>query len=402
MAEIRHVTQADRLEPVLQQVGPTLLIMDLRANECRNLIEQIQKKSPEVLIVALGIPRSDPFRVAEQFGIYAVEDLELDRQRFQALVKRALDHLKILEENRDLREPPTTAPVGQPSPRSKSTAEQYGAPSVRLLKLPRVLRRFENVDALLASIVEEVAEAAGVTRVGIFARVREGQRYRLRAGLWCLPETNELEFGERDALVRWFELHAHLISRANLAQTPGHEQRLLMRRSLDAFGAEAIGPLRAHNRVIGWLFFGHRLTGQPFNNRDVKRLMIMAKQVSTLLEDALLNKEVALQKTLAEALLESIPTGIIAVDEEAIVRWFNPTAEQILGLPSSEVLGKPVEAAGTRLAALLRETLKAETSLPPQQWIDDNTRRSLSVEARKLVAQGGTLGAVAVINDLTA
>ena len=42
-------------------------------------------------------------------------------------------------------------------------------------------------------------------------KIRQGDRYRLRAGLRCLPETHEIEFGERDPLVRWFELHAHLI-----------------------------------------------------------------------------------------------------------------------------------------------------------------------------------------------
>ena len=56
-----------------------------------------------------------------------------------------------------------------------------------------------------------MADAARVTRVGIFARSVQGECYRLRAGLRCLPETYELEYGERDPLVRWFELHAHLV-----------------------------------------------------------------------------------------------------------------------------------------------------------------------------------------------
>src|SRR6202030_1688527 len=55
-----------------------------------------------------------------------------------------------------------------------------------------------------------------------------------------------------------------------------------------------------------------------------------------------------------------------------------------------------------KLAAFLRETLEARENLPARQWIDPNTRRSLSVETRRLVDQKTALGAVAVVHDLTA
>jgi PAS domain S-box-containing protein len=130
--------------------------------------------------------------------------------------------------------------------------------------------------------------------------------------------------------------------------------------------------------------------------------MLLAEHVSTVLENALLNEEVTLQKTLAETLLKSMPPGIVATDEEATIRWFNPTAEQILGVEAHDALNQPIEAIGGRLAAFLRETLEAKENLPARQWIDPNTRRSLSVETRRLVDQKNPLGAVAVVHDLTA
>jgi PAS domain S-box-containing protein len=160
--------------------------------------------------------------------------------------------------------------------------------------------------------------------------------------------------------------------------------------------------LHARGRIIGWLFFGHRVTGQRFESNDLEGLMLLAEHVSTVLENALLNEEVTLQKTLAETLLKSMPPGIVATDEEATIRWFNPTAEQILGVQASDALNQPIEAVGGRLAAFLRETLDAKENLPARQWIDHNTRRSLSVETRRLVDQKNPLGAVAVVHDLTA
>jgi PAS domain S-box-containing protein len=400
LAQVRHVGVADRLDAVLQQTGPVLLLLDLRAKEARDLLEQIQDGWPEILIVALGTPRSEPLRDAEQSSIYAAADLQIDRRRLQALVSRGFEHLRVLQENRELREQSIAAVV--PEPRRVEAIPERRESSMPLLRFPRVFRRFDNVEALLASVVESVADATGVGRVGIFSKIRQSDRYRLRAGLRCLPETSEIEYGERDALVRWFELHAHLICRSNLAQVFDQAQRNLMRRALDTFGAEVIVPLHARGNIIGWLFFGHRVTGQRFDYNDLEGLMLLAEHVSTVLENALLYEEVTLQKTLAETLLKSIPPGIIATDEEARVRWFNPTAERILGIAAADVLNQPIEAAGSRLAAFLRETLESKENLPAQQWIDPTTRRSLSVETRRLVDKKTPLGAVAVLHDLTA
>src|SRR5436190_22102058 len=86
LGQVRHVSAADRLDAVLHQTGPALLLLDLRAKEGRDLLEQTQHSWPEILIIALGAPRSEPLREFEQSGIYAAEDLQIDRRRLQALV----------------------------------------------------------------------------------------------------------------------------------------------------------------------------------------------------------------------------------------------------------------------------------------------------------------------------
>jgi len=401
ITQVRHVENGDRLDTVLQQSAPALVVIDLRARQSRELLEQIHDEWKEVLIVALGTLRSEPLREAEHSGIYAAEDIELDRRRFQALVIRALEHLRVLEENRELKEERSSLPADPPRRSAETATDRYSA-SAPMLRFARVFRRHENVEALLASVVEGVADAAGVTRVGIFAKVRQNDSYQLRAGLRCLPETEDLEYGNRDPLIRWFELHAHLINRADLASATDRTDRSLLRRALDAFGAEVIVPLHARGRIIGWLFFGHRLTGQPFSYQDLEGLTMLAENASAVLENSLLYEQVVVQKTLAETLLKSIPPGIVATDEFGVVRWFNPTAEEILGLQSERVLNQPVEAVGSTLAGFLRDTLDARSSLPPRHWTDGNTQRSLLVETRRLSDQERGLGAVAVIQDLTA
>ncbi len=401
-ALLRHVEQPDRLDAVLQQNSPALLLVDLRARESRDLLPQLQNEWPQVLIIALGTPHSEPLREAESSGIYAAENLELDRRRFQTMIDRALDHLELLEENHALREAATpAAALALAAQRSAETPSRGGGAPLPLLRFARDFHRGENLDALMHSVVEGLADAAMVGRVGLFSRVRQSERYRLRAGLLCLPETGELEFRERDPLVRWLELRAHLICRAHLSEVTDLAERQLLRRALDSFGAEVIVPLHAEGKISGWLFFGHRLTGQPFDYSSLEGLMLLADHVSTVLANARLNEEVTLQKTLAETLLEAIPPGIVAIDEEAVIRWFNPTAESILGISAADVLGKPVESAGSRIGSALREALESDRPLAVERWVAPKTRRSISVETRRLVHQRDSLGAVAVIQDLT-
>lgn len=399
---LRHVEHADRLTAVLQQNNPAILLLDLRARESRDLLCQLQRDWPDVIVIALGMPDSDPLRDAEECSAYATEDVDLKRRRFQSLVDRALDHLQVLEENRALRQAarPAVTPALSPVP-AKSGDPSAGNTPLPVLRFARAFHRSGDSDTLMHTVVESLADAAMVSRVGLFARVRQTERYRLRVGLRCLPETSELEFRERDPLVRWLELRAHLVCRAHLEQTVDPGERQLLRRALDAFGAEVIVPLHADGRISGWLFFGHRLTGQPFDYSNLEGLMLLADHVSTVLANARLNEELTLQKTLAETLLEAIPPGIIAIDEEANVRWCNPTAETILGLSASKVLGRPVETTGSRVAGLLRAALESEQPLPAERWVSPKTRRSVSVETRRLLHQHESLGAVAVISDLT-
>ncbi|HEY2341463.1 MAG TPA: ATP-binding protein [Chthoniobacteraceae bacterium] len=402
MAEVRWVEDPDRIDIVLRQASPAVLLVDLRARASGDLLRELSKNESEVLLIALGTPRSDPFREAEQAGIYATEDVNLERRSFQALFGRAFDHLRVRQEVRDLRDEMSAAASSQTSRRRSDPVAAGTGSTSPLLHFARVFRRTQNIDALLESIVEGVADAAGVARAGLFSQDREKGAFRLRAGLRCLPETGAMEFSERDPLVRWFERNVRLVGRTQLPQFEDRAERAVLRRALDSFAAEVIVPLYRAGRLLGWLFFGHRQTGSVFEPEQLESLMALGEHISTVIENALLNDQLLLQKTLAEALLKSIPPGVIATDERGVVRWFNPAVERMLGLPAGKVTGKPIEAAGSKLAALFREALEANEELERRRWIDEKTHRSVSVEIRRLGSAENALGAVALIQDLTA
>src|SRR5207237_6864394 len=127
--------------------------MDLRSKECRELIDQIQSERSDILIIAFGVAQSETLREAEQVGIYAAEEIGLERRRFQALLGRAFDYLKVSQENRDLRE---TSTLTSDVSRKDETAHQSidATSTVALLPCPTDLRRLAHIDEVEAAVVD--------------------------------------------------------------------------------------------------------------------------------------------------------------------------------------------------------------------------------------------------------
>ena len=69
-----------------------------------------------------------------------------------------------------------------------------------------------------------------------------------------------------------------------------------------------------------------------------------------------------------------MPTGIVAIDEEGVIRWFNNAAQQILEVAADKVLNQRIEVLGSRLADVLRRGLSEEIPEQPAEWVDSPTR----------------------------
>ena len=381
------------LRYALQQRAPSLTLMDLRGPEIRTVLLEILRDDTTHLVIAFGIPRTEPALQAESMGVYAVCPLDFDGATLQALVRQALDYLRVTSELEAFRQRAATEPPPGP------VAAKVPARAAPRYAIPP-LRRFGNLSGLLQAILDDAAQSAMVLRAGIFVRARDQDVFHLAAARSCRNETAELAIPSEDPFVRWMELNAQLVCRSALGHVQDVQDQLLLRRMLDALAAEMIVPLHGRDRMLGWLFLGRMATGAPFEAGDMHDIMGLADHIATVIENALLYEEVALQKTFAETLLHSIPTGIVAADEKGNVRWFNHAAEEILGARHEDTLGRSFEILGSRLAAQIRRALAGEPA-SDAEWQDPLSRRHLSVRTARLTRGADCLGAVAFVHDLT-
>jgi PAS domain S-box-containing protein len=387
------------VQGLLEQHPASLLLLDLQSTGALDLLNTLRHRYPHTLVIVFGTATSDPMLEAERLGVYALEASDVGCQRLTHLVQQALAHLELAAENRLLRQ--ETLRLNAMTEVANRLPQPDTDSSLDIRDFSAALRHFTHVETLLHRLVDEVAGSLRVSRVGIFCRTRDVASYRLRAGLRCLESSSTLEYSETHPQVLWLAIHPHAVTRTNLAHVRNPTTRLMLQDLLDQMGAEILIPLQSRDRILGWLFVGHLATGLPFEDRHLHKLITLTDCVSTTLENALLYEEITIQKTLAETLLHSIPNGIIAVDDDGIVRWYNDTAQSLLGIQAAAAIGRPIEGLGSRLANLLRRTLGENGSPQSEEWLEPTTQHTFAARTRRLSSPTRCLGAVGVIQDIT-
>ncbi len=382
-----HAPDPMRLEELLGGNEPLLILIDLRIDGGLELLPRLVRLHPQAVAVALGHPDSLPFQAASEAGVYKVESLDADRRALRDLADRVLERVGWMQENHMLRE--ELARLRTMQQHAVATGRSGGGVNGRnplgFRHLVKATQHLDRLEELFDKIVDGVASATMVTRVGLFYRQESDPFYRLRASRCCLEDTETLEFSDRDPLVRWLQRHPRLITRASLDHIADPSERTLLRRSLDLLGAETFIPLNLRGRVLGWLFTG-QTDGLPFDHHDHPELSFLSEHVVQALENTLKHQQILSQKTLGESLLQMMPTTVVTVDAEGFVTWSNAPAEALfptlargLDRASAGSGGRPgnrvtIEELGSQLAGLVRNTLAGEPS-PTPQFLESRVRR---------------------------
>jgi len=397
VATLHAIEEQNDFEQWFEQFGDAVLIADLRAPNCFEVLSEIKITHPLSVIIAMGADRSDPMLTVEWLNPYSTIDFEPERNQFRTLLKHAHECLDLRKKTHLLENELTKINAGQ-SKQQEASRPLFTTP---LQNFSKAQRNFDNLEMLFESVVDGLVATARVSRAGIFILSNKSNEYLFQAGTRCLGATEKMVVSPSHPFVRWLELNTHLVSRATLSNIQDPEERAMLKQMLDALGAEISIPLYASGQIKGWIFVGQRSTGIPFDVPDLEDLTGLADHISTTLEKAMQYEETALQKALAETLLHSIPFGIIACDEDAIIRWYNSTAREILQTGEDPIIGQRAESLGSSVADLLRRTLDSQNPTVSRNWTDPRTKLTLSAETRRLVDETTCVGAMMMLRDVT-
>jgi nitrogen fixation/metabolism regulation signal transduction histidine kinase len=172
---------------------------------------------------------------------------------------------------------------------------------------------------------------------------------------------------------------------------------------LKLLGGTVAVPLLTQGELVAILVVGQPLVGPPYGRHETEVLFDLATQLATAIRGITLHHQLRQEKEFSERILARMSSGVVTIGRDERVGIVNRRAEEILGLPASDLVGQDLRALPSPLGDMLFETLthgqplaRAEVQLPLRQlWLEISTYPIHGEEP-------APLGAVLVFEDRTA
>ncbi|MBI2468334.1 MAG: GAF domain-containing protein [Candidatus Rokubacteria bacterium] len=316
---------------------------------------------------------------------------------FRASLEQALRFQRLAHEVSSLRRERArqeTSPLAEPPGRPSR-----GALGNVLKEMGKLLAAHFDLERVVDFFLDAITELVRPGRVALL--LDDDGRYRIWGQRGLDPALGQhLRLNPAEGLPDWFRRHARPAVLVELGREP---EWLDAARELQALGGELAVPLWVQAKLVGILALGQRVTGQPYTGEDLERLFTLASQVAIVVEDISLFNTVRAQHNFIEQVLAHLQSGAITIDAAGRVTLFNRRAEEILGVPRSQVLGQDLRALPSPLGDLLFDTLQGGRELRLQEVaLPRRPTFTLEVSTSRIVSPtGATAGAVMIIDDPT-
>ncbi|MEO1287084.1 MAG: adenylate/guanylate cyclase domain-containing protein [Chloroflexota bacterium] len=205
---------------------------------------------------------------------------------------------------------------------------------------------------------------------------------------------------------------------ALLADNAFEDERFQGGASVANFSLRSVlcAPLMYRDNMIGLVYVDNRLQSGVFTEREKQTLVAFANTAAVAISNARFYAEI--QKALQEItqvqelmanVFESIGSGLIATNADAVITTFNRAAQDILAWQAPQAVGVPLQNVLSRITAPLEEELAAvqdggdSHSLEAEIPRSDSSRVAVTLKMSPLRdSQDDVRGVAIVLDDVTA
>ena len=170
-----------------------------------------------------------------------------------------------------------------------------------------------------------------------------------------------------------------------------------------AGAAVAIGSF-SRKEIKSVLVLTPKSSGKIYDIREQRALQLLADQLAGAMENARLYTAVQNSKIYNEILLDSLSSGIVAVNENHRVTVFNKRAQKLTGLSEEEVVDKSMEILPRALMESISGVFKTEETFRDRELLIEGGEENIPIRTSGSVFHGHTgkmLGALLVFYDIT-
>ncbi len=415
----------DEFSVIVRRQTPLLLVGDQVQAVRRNLgIETILPPEAQSFV---GVPL---FAGEQIIGVLAVRDdddplaFSSDDQRLLTTVGSqlgvAIQSARLLQQTRDLAED-LERRVEERTVELVQERQQLST----LYQITTELATGLDIERLLSRALEMVADATGASEAAIFALDPADDRLALRAHtggpLDALAGEGSPALALREGLARWaIQQHQNVIvddvrddPRWRLGgaadEAPRSALVALIEAAEEVLGVMLLGSAQPSAFTVDHLRLVAASTNQIANAMNNAELYSLIRDQAERLGAMLRQEQV--EATKSSAILDSVADGVMVADQHGQVIGFNSTAERILGIPGSRVLGRPTSivaglySSGGRWLDTVSRWLKQPHDYQPGEFLEERLSledgRVISVRLSPVYLGEQFLGTVSVFRDIT-
>lgn len=394
-----------------------VIFLDILLNDdgANILLEKLKQANIDQPIIML-VPESQPMMSEEALRIGAYELLEkpMKKEEIQHVAQKALEKREIRRELGFIQSQiKNLLPVGKDIGMSEITGNKQGNSNDTNLtykevfqKFSKVLTRVHDLGKLADMTVEAIAEIFGVGRVTfmlIYKKEGQSRLYRCQG----IDETaaKNICFDINEGTTLWLAknhqiLNKEVIEREVATDKITMREAMNIQREMNLLQAQLCIPIFAHGSLSCVIALGNKITGKVFFDEDVELLSMLAGYIGMAVENAFLYREVNLRKIRNENILENIPCGVIAINNNCKINTFNKSAARLLNISPDGVIGKDVKHIGSLFADIILRTLKDKKPYEMAEIVHPTTHFIYTVST-SLVDSNGELGVVFIFSDIS-
>ncbi len=363
----------------LVSLRPDAIVLDDARGLGLDALRQLIDAAPTVPVVAL-VSTTHADAAAAYYGAGARVCIA---KPFQ------LDELEEAFERCRAPEPaPQASPGTAPAASYTSSVSQHQA---ALRWMGRSLGHVEDTGRLVQGLVDVLVDSFDAVRACVLLQVNAAVRVVASHGI---PQNVaggvQLRFDQ--GLMRHFELQPTLVDRRRLA--PGDPGE----RELAVLSGRLALPLMTGGRTCGAIVLGEKASGIDYDRDEIDLLITLARCTTSCLERAQRQRDAARQQSRLDAVLANITAGVITVGPDKKISMMNESAERILHLSASSLLGRSVQKLGSAFADIVLRTMQDGKPRVRQRIRDAALRAELGISVTPL----GSEGAVAIFSVLSA
>lgn len=133
---------------------------------------------------------------------------------------------------------------------------------------------------------------------------------------------------------------------------------------LSFFKAVIAVPAFSRDKLVGILFLGEKLSGEPYSPDDLELLLNMASEAGIAIENAKLYRDITQTRDYLSNLIQKSGDAIVTLDPKGSVLTLNEGAKNIFGYEEAEAVGRrPFGISDNVFQELLDRLLRGETIL---------------------------------------